>query len=46
MADSNIKAASGMQVLKRKGFAANGLFAMLCTHGMVNKFADVSAGET
>jgi hypothetical protein len=33
-------------VAKKKGFAANGFFAMLCSHGMVNKFADVAAGET
>jgi hypothetical protein len=46
MADSNIKAAQGDVRSGRKGYDANGVFAMLCRHGMVSKLVDVPAGET
>jgi hypothetical protein len=44
--DSNIKAAQGEKRSGHEGYAPNGIFAMLCRHGMVNKFVDVPAGET
>jgi hypothetical protein len=46
MTDSNIKAAHGDMRSGRHGYAVNGIFTMLCRHGMVNKFADIPAGET
>lgn len=44
--DSVIKAAHGASRSGRAGYAVNGIFAVLCRHGMVNKLADVVAGET